>query len=112
MRHLENEPACGAGGGDQRRVGRLFVEMIKDSGAVDQHLALVEDEGWDAGQGADLTDRRRIAKDRAGVAGEWYAVVMQRDCDAAGDGAVILADEDHGAVSKVREFQTLFFKIA
>lgn len=95
-RHLEDEPARGAGGGDQRCIVRLFVEMIKDGGAVDQHLAIVEDEGRDTGQGADLPDCRRIAKDRAGVAGEGYAVVMQRDCDAAGDGAVILADEDNG----------------
>ena len=95
-RHLEDEPARGAGGGDQRCVVRLFVEMIKDGGAVDQHLAIVEDEGRDTRQGADLPDCRRIAKDRAGVAGEGYAVVMQRDCDAASDGAVILADEDNG----------------
>ena len=56
--------------------------MIKDGGAVDQHLAIVEDESRDAGQRADLPDRRRIAKDRAGVAGEGYAVCAAYNSDA------------------------------
>ncbi len=94
-RHLEHTSAGRTGAGDQRGVTRLLVEVIKDRRTVDQHLAVVQDEGRNASQGADLRDSLRISKDRARVTGEGHAVVVQRHCNAASDRAVILADEDH-----------------
>ena len=69
-RHLENAPALGAGAGDQRRVACLLIEMIQDGCAVDQHFAIVEDEGRDAGQRADPPDCCRIAKDGSRICRE------------------------------------------
>lgn len=52
-RHLENAPARGTSAGDQRRIAHLLVEMSQDGGPVDQHFAIIQDKGRDAGQGAD-----------------------------------------------------------
>ena len=50
-RHLEDKSARGPGAGDQRCVTRLLVEVVEDRSTVDQHLAVVQDEGRNASQG-------------------------------------------------------------
>jgi phage terminase large subunit-like protein len=93
--HLQHLAARGAEGGDEGAVARLGVEIVEDRRAVDQHLAMVKDQGRNAGQGADPADRLGIAEDRPGVAGKGHAVVVECHGDAAGGRAVVLTDEDH-----------------
>jgi hypothetical protein len=71
--------------------------MIEDDVAVEQHVAVVEHQGGHAGErivGADLVG---IGEGRPGTVLERQAVEHERDADAADEGRVVLADEDHGS---------------
>ena len=77
-------------------VGRYkAVEIIEDDLALDQHLAIVENQGRNAGE-------RIVAPDLVGIAEggprsmlEGQIVKLQRYADAANEGGVGMADEDH-----------------
>jgi hypothetical protein len=76
-----------------RRPGQ-FVEMVEHGDAVDQHLAIVENEGGDAAEGVELGDPLGVAEARPRAVLEVDAIEPQGDADAADVGRIELADED------------------
>ena len=72
------------------------VEVVDDRGAINQHIAIVQDQGRDPDQGVHRLHLIRIAENRPGLVFERHLIQRQGDADTAGEGAVVLADQDHG----------------
>jgi hypothetical protein len=88
--------ALGARRCDQRALAPMdFVEMIENSGAVDQRLAAIEHQRRHAPQRIVLHEAVAVAEAAEGQVLEGRAVARQRQADAADERAVELADELH-----------------
>src|SRR4051794_35520057 len=90
-------PALGAGARQHRllRPGEL-VEIIEDERALDQRLAVVEHQRRHAAQRIIGRDLVGVAEGRPRSVLEGEAVKPQRNRDAADEGGVVLADQEHG----------------
>jgi hypothetical protein len=89
-------PPLAAGGRQEAALGRdPRVEVVEDGGAVDDHLAVVEDERRDAAERIDRPHRLGVGEAAEGVALEGQPEEVQGDGDATDVGAVVLSDEDH-----------------
>ena len=76
-----------------------IVERIDHTGAVDEHLAIVEHQGRHPHQRVEGADLLAIGENGPRAMLERQAVERERDADAAHEGRIILADQDHRALS-------------
>ncbi len=97
-RHLQRPAPVRLGAREHRPVGRhQAVEMVEDAVALDQRLTIVQHQRRHPGQRVVRADLLRIAEHRPRPLLEGQAVQRQGDADAADEGRIILADQDHGA---------------